>query len=434
MIKNLEKLVENGGRKFGKMRRNALEILDAVLEKMNGYNLVKSSVKVRNGIMEIKGRKINLLSYKRIFVVGFGKASASMAKAMEEMLDVDGGMVISTEDIELKSIKNVKGSHPLPDEKNREASLRLMEMVKNADKDDLVIVLISGGGSSLLCMPMVSLEAMREVSEELMKKGCNIEELNIVRKHLSHVKGGRLAAMTDARMVAVIISDIIGNPVDLISSGPTAEDSSTFQDAMKVLDKYGIKNEEVRNVIEKGIKGEIEETPSKLKNVENFVIGDINMACRFAVEMAMERGYNARIVSTAISGEAREMGLNLARYAIFHPRGNIVFIGGGETTVTVGGNGRGGRNQEMVLGSLEEIDGEVVVFLSCGTDGIDGNSPAAGAIADGESYSKARKMGIDINAYMNNNDSYGFFERMGDAIFTGYTGTNVMDIQIIIKK
>ena len=434
MIRNLEELVDNGGTKFGKERRDALEILDGVLEKMNGYNLVKSSLKIENGFMHIKGRKINLLAHKRIFVVGFGKASASMAKAIEEMMDVDGGMVISTEDIELRKIENVKGSHPLPDRKNVEATEKLVDIVKNADEEDLIIVLISGGGSSLLCMPIVSLNAMRDVSQELMRKGCTIEELNVVRKHISRVKGGRLASMSRAKMISLIISDIIGNPLESISSGPTVADSSTFEDAMEVLDKYGVKNEEVRNFIERGIRGEVEETPSRLSNVENFIIGDISMACRLALEMAEERGYNARIVSTSISGEAREMGANLAKYAIFHPRERIVFIGGGETTVTVEGEGKGGRNQEMVLGAIKEIAGEPVVFLSCGTDGIDGNSPAAGAIADGESLARAKKLGLSPATFLENNDSYTFFERMGDAIMTGYTGTNVMDIQIIIKK
>ena len=433
MIKNREELISNGGNKYGKARDDALYILEEVLKKMNGYNLVKSSLKVKGDSIFIKGRKINLMSHKRIFVIGFGKASASMAKAIEDLMDIDGGIVISTEDIKLKKIEMVKGSHPFPEKRNVDATQKIVELVEDADPDDLIIVLISGGGSSLLCLPHVSLDAMKEVSAELMKRGCTIEELNAVRKHISKVKGGQLAEMSRAKMISLIISDIIGNPVDAIASGPTAGDPTTFRDAMKILRKYNIRNEEVVDFISEGIKGKRKETPSKLENVENIIIGDINMACHHALEMAGEKGYDARIISTSISGEAREMGKNLVEYAIFHPRRNIVFISGGETTVNVKGDGKGGRNQEMVLSAIENMTNEAMVFLSCGTDGMDGNSPAAGAIADGGSYARARKRGLNLEEYLNNNDSYEFFKKMGDAIFTGYTGTNVMDLQIMVK-
>ena len=419
--------------KYKEARKNALTILDGVLEKMNGYNIVKSSVKIVGDSIVIRNRRFNLLPYKRIFLIGFGKASAAMAKAMEEIIPFDDGIVISPEKVELKRIKLYKGSHPFPSKENIEATEKLIEMLQKADEDDLIIALISGGGSSMLCKPRISLEAMIEVTKELMEKGCTIEELNTVRKHLSFVKGGQLAKLTKAKIISIIISDIIGNPIEFIASGPTAIDSTTYGQAMKILKKYGVKNKEAIKIIKKGMKGEIEETAKKLENVENIVIADINIACKYAKEIADELGYYSKIICTELQGEAREAGKNLVEYAIYFPRNHSVLIAGGETTVTVKGRGKGGRNQEIVLAAIEKIANEAIVFISCGTDGIDGNSPAAGAIADGYSYKKAKEKGLDANEYLDANNSYEFFEKIGDAIITGYTGTNVMDIQIIVK-
>jgi len=433
VIKNFDALVTNTVEKYREARHDALAILDDVLEKMNGYNVIKSAVEIKGDSIVIKGKRFNLLPYKRIFLIGFGKASAAMAKAMEEIIPFDDGIVISTENKKLGRIKVYVGSHPFPSEENVRATEKIIELMKKAEEDDLVIVLISGGGSSLLCKPLVSLKSMVEVTKELMEKGCTIEELNTVRKHLSMVKGGRLAKLTKAKIISLIISDIIGNPIEFIASGPTCSDSTTFKDAMKILKKYGVENKDVIKIIKDGIKGKIEETPKHLENVENIVIADIEKAARYAKEMAEEMGYYAKIIGTALHGEAREIGENLAEYAIYFPRGKSVLIAGGETTVTVRGKGKGGRNQEMVLAALKKISNEALVFLSCGTDGIDGNSPAAGAIADGYSYKKAEQKGLNPEEYLKENNSYEFFEKLGDAIITGYTGTNVMDLQIIVK-
>mgnify|MGYP000159067338 CR=1 FL=1 len=433
MIKNFNELVENTASKYKEARKNALTILDSVLEKMNGYNIIKSSVRIAGDGIVVRNKRFNLLPYKSIFLIGFGKASAAMAKAMEEIIPFDDGIVISPEKVELKRIKLYKGSHPFPTEKNMEATEKIIEMLQEADEDDLIISLISGGGSSMLCKPRISLGAMVEVTKELMEKGCTIEELNTVRKHLSLVKGGQLAKMTKAKIISIIISDIIGNPIEFIASGPTAADSTTYSQAMKILKKYGIKNGEAIKVIKRGMKGEIEETPKKLENVENIVIADVKIACKYAKEIAEELGYYSKIICTELQGEAREVGRNLVEYAIYFPRNHSVLIAGGETTVTVRGKGRGGRNQEIVLAAIKKMTNEAIIFISCGTDGIDGNSPAAGAIADGYSYKKAKEKELDVNEYLDANNSYKFFEEIGDAIITGYTGTNVMDIQIMVK-
>lgn len=431
MIKNFDGLLKG---EYLNERKVALEIFEGALNKINGYNAIKEHIKFFDDYLVINNKKINLNNYKKIFLIGFGKASLEMAKAMEEFMAYDDGAIITTQDTKLKTIKVFKGIHPLPSEKNIEATKEIINIVKKAGKDDLIFVLVSGGGSSLFCMPMISLNSMIDVTDKLIKAGCNIEELNTVRKHLSYIKGGKLAKLTEAKMIGLIISDIIGNPVEFIASGPTAGDKTTFRDAYKIMKKYKIKNKEAMDLILKGMKGEVKETPDKVKNVENFIIADINIACKEAKKIAEFKGYYSKILTTNLKGEAREVGVALARYAKFYPRNHSVIITGGETTVKVKGNGLGGRNQEMVLSAIKEIDGLPIAFLSCGTDGIDGSSPAAGAIADGDSMKRAIKLNLSPDDFLQNNNSYEFFKIMDDTIVTGYTGTNVMDIQIIVRR
>ncbi len=433
VISNLDTLWKNTGAKYQKARRDALEILDAVLEKMNGYQVVKSSVFLKGDYLHVNNHRMNLTSYRNIFLLGIGKAAGSMARAMEELIEFDDGVAITTEEVTLNRVRVLTGTHPLPSEENVRATDEALGLLERAGKEDLVIFLISGGGSSLLCKPRIPLESMIEITEELMMKGCTIEELNTVRKHLSFVKGGQLAKRTGASIISLIMSDIIGNPVDCIASGPTAPDPTTFADAMDILNRYHVQNRDALDVIKKGINGKIEETPSHLDNVDNIIIADIGMACRHAHHLAEMKGYHARIIGTGVRGEAREIGKALAEYAIFFPRGKSIIIAGGETTVTVKGDGMGGRNQEMVLAAVAPLSHEPVVFISCGTDGIDGTSPVAGAVADGESIERARRLGMKPDEYLERNDSHSFFHALGDTIITGYTGTNVMDIQIIVK-
>ena len=431
MIKNLNELIRG---EYAKEREDALYILSHALNSVNGYNAVRNAVKINGSKMTISGKEYDLNSYKKIYLAGIGKAAGSMAKAIMEMMDFDDAIIITNEDISLNNCKIFHATHPYPSEENIRATEEIVKLFKNADRDDLIIMIVSGGGSSMLCYPMISLESMIEITEELMKAGCHIEELNAVRKHLSMVKGGRLAKLTEAKVVSLIISDVIGNPLDSIASGPTAGDKTTFEDAMKVMEKYGVYNEEALNLIKEGMKGKIEETPEEVKNADNFIIADINMACMEAKKMAESLGYKARIITTSLDGTAAEAGKTLAEYAIRQPYRNAVFISGGETVVRVKGNGKGGRNQELVLSAAMEIEGQAMVVLSCGSDGKDGNSDAAGAIADGETMKRAREKNMDAIEFLNDNNSYQFFSKLNDAIFTGATGTNVMDIQIIIKR
>ena len=427
MIKNFESLIKNTDEKFFEMRRDLLEIIDYVLEEMNSYNLLRKIIRREGEKIYIGGEKFDLSGYEKIFITGFGKASASMARAIEEIIDFDEGCIITTEDVSLKKMAVFKGTHPFPSEINLKGTEKIIDIFERANEDDLIIVLISGGGSSLLCKPKISLEGVIEITEELMKKGCTIEELNVVRKHLSYVKGGKLAKMTKASVLSLIISDIIGNPIELIASGPTSPDSSSAKEAMKIIEKYGIKNKEAIEALKK------DEKISELENVKNIIIADNEMACKKALEKAVEKGYYGKIFTNRLKGEARAVGKDLGKFARVYPRNRSVLIFGGETTVRVKGNGIGGRNQEIVLSAIEEIRDENIVFISCGTDGIDGNSPAAGAIADGYTYKKAIEKGLKINKFLEENNSYEFFRILGDTIITGYTGTNVMDIQLIGK-
>ncbi len=450
LIKNFDELLSHSPEELLNARRDALEILMETMEKIDAYRVTKSSLSMKDVILSVAGEEIDLSRFENIYVVGFGKASIGMAKAVGEFLPVKEGIVISSgggggaevaaeekaggEEYP-ESIGVLYGSHPLPTEENVRATEEILKIVEKARENDIIIILISGGGSSLLCMPRVSMESIREVTERLLRAGCTIKELNTVRKHVSYIKGGQFARMSRAVMVSLIISDVMDNPVEFIASGPTSPDSTTYEDARDILLKYDLWGciGEVEDVIKEGIEGKIEDTPEELDNVRNIIIAGNVTACDEAGKAASRKGYYSKVVGASVSGEARDAGADIARYAKILPRGKAALIFGGETTVTVEGNGMGGRNQEIVLGAIKEIENERIVILSCGTDGIDGNSDAAGAVGDGMSLRRARELGMDADDYLRNNDSYQFFKKLGDLIITGQTGTNVMDIQIVIK-
>jgi len=276
----------------------------------------------------------------------------------------------------------------------------------------------------------------------LLKSGADINEINTIRKHLSFVKGGQLVKSAKCTVVSFIISDIVGDPVEFISSGPTSPDSTTYSDAKKIFEKYELWEKiprPVRKIIEDGIQGRIPETPKKndpvFKNVYNFIVANNELACRAAEEKARTLGYKTMLLTTSLTGEAKDIG----KYLVDRARnysvedGKIVFISGGETTVTVKGGGKGGRNQEMILSSVKGLDNTDMVFASFATDGVDGKSDAAGAIADGFTLTMACEKNLEPDKFLGDNNSYGFFKDLDDLLLTGPTGINVMDIQIIIK-
>jgi hydroxypyruvate reductase len=332
----------------------------------------------------------------------------------------------------LNRIEQNECSHPVPDERGVRGATRIADIARGAGAGDLLICLISGGASALLPLPAppVTLAEKQEVTRALLACGATIHQLNCVRKHISGIKGGRLAALAaPARVLTLILSDVIGDDLDVIGSGPTVPDSSTALQAREILQQFGVWDhvpDSVRRVISTG-----PETPKPgdpmFDVVENRIVGSNRLAADAAVAKAESLGYRPRLISTTLQGEAREAGTMLAQQA-----GSV--IAGGETTVTLRGKGKGGRNQEMVLAAAIALDGSPdVVFLSAGTDGTDGPTDAAGAFATGQTLARAKTLGLDARDYLDRNDSYNFFAPLDDLLVTGPTGTNVMDIQILLR-
>lgn len=392
--------------------------------------------------------------FSRLMVVGFGKASPAMAQAMEDALGdlIDAGVVITKYGHghagQGGKIRLFESGHPIPDENGCKAAGEIVNLVGPADGRTLVVCLISGGGSSLFVSPRrgITLAEKRVVTDLLLKSGADIGELNTVRKHLSMVKGGRFAEIVHpATTVSLILSDVIGDRLDVIASGPTAPDPSTYNDAVAVLAKYGLIEkvpEPVAMLLDMGTRGVIPETPKPgdpvFAKVTNRVVGSNLTALEAARSRAEALGFRAEIVSAEISGEARETGRWLARKALaaqgsMGMREPLYLISGGETTVSVTGEGKGGRNMELALAFALEIEGTSgITLLSAGTDGTDGPTDAAGAVVDGMTTAAARAAGIDPEAYLRDNDSYEFFRKSGGLLVTGPTGTNVMDLQLVL--
>jgi len=453
-IKNKKQLIENGENKLNrKARALALRSLESALNAVDSKHIIKSKLLLRDSTLHVNGYSFDLKRFKNVYVVGGGKASGSMAEALEEILGkrVTNGLVNVPHGSKqnTKIIKLHEASHPVPDEAGVEGTRRMLEMAEQAKEDDLVICLISGGGSSLMPLPRdeISIADKREITEALLKCGATINEINTVRKHISGFKGGWLAKRAyPATILNLILSDVVGDPLDFIASGPTVPDSTTFGDATKVLKKYGLWDKSpgsIRKVLSEGEKGTIPETPKAnddaFKKVFNVVVGNNRLASITAREYFKSEGLNTLLLTATVEGEARHAGVMLASIArevsvsgnpIPKPAG---IIAGGETTVTVTGKGLGGRNQEIALAAaqkLKDMDGAVVASLS--TDGVDGPTDAAGAIADGKTLARAAKMGLNPEEYLAENDSYHFFSKLNDLIITGPTGTNVNDVSVIV--
>lgn len=369
---------------------------------------------------------------------------------------ITAGIVLTkyghAEQQQLPNIRVFEAGHPLPDQNGFSTALKIIELLDSADERTLVVCLVSGGASALLAAPheAISLEEKQQVTQQLLKAGADIFELNTVRKHISRVKGGRLAEHAyPARVVSLILSDVIGDPLDVIASGPTAPDSSTFRDAVAVLKKYGLEEKvpkSVLTVLRQGVDGVISETPKQddrlFSRVENAIVGSNNLATQAAQKKAAELGYETIVLGSDFAGEASALGTLLMEQALTIqlelPRKKIrqlCLIAGGETTVKVTGTGLGGRNTEMALVVAKQLAGKKgITFLSAGTDGSDGPTDAAGAMVDGDTISNARAAGIDPDAFLANNDSYHFFKAINGLIITGPTGTNVMDVQVVLVK
>jgi len=417
-------------------------IFDAALKAVSPYKAVK---KYCRNIAE----QYQQCGLSKLIVIGFGKAACPMARALEENLPlpVNNGIIITKYGHcreNLTGLKVIEAGHPVPDSNGLRGTDTIIDILENTDEQTFVISLISGGGSALLVSPCegISLAEKQAVTDLLLRAGADIYELNTVRKHISRIKGGRLAELAyPAKVMSLILSDVIGDRLDVIASGPTAPDTTSFGEAILVLERYGLKErvpENVLAVLNRGAGGLVPDTPKAggkiFERVENVIIGSNAIALSAAKENAEQLGFQANILSSEITGEAREVGKRLAEKALelrATGKKKLCLISGGETTVTVRGKGKGGRNMEMALSFAMEIQGvDGITFLSAGTDGTDGPTDATGAVVDGKTIEKAT--GMEPEAYLKNNDSYHFFKKTDDLLITGPTGTNVMDIQIVV--
>jgi len=427
MIKNNALLIKKSA--FPKDAKKALQIIEAGLKAADVSKAVKEA------------RLPSLNQFENVYVIGFGKACPSMAEALEKRLGrkIKEGCVIGLHKAKTKIIRSFVGIHPFPSKKNIVATKKILSIAKKAGKKDLVIVLESGGGSSLLTMPAkgISLESLAKTNKLLVKSKANIEEINIVRKHLSRVKGGQLMqAVYPARLYSLIVSDVVEDKLSTISSGPTVGDKSSFKQAIQVLKKHKLwskVSKDVRERLSKGIRGKVAETPRLgniiFKKAKNRILLNNKVALKAMKEKAKALGFRTEICSNSLRGEAGRIGKKLVSKARAKKK-PFALIAGGETIVDVKGKGVGGRNQEMVLANLKELaKSEKIIFVSIGSDGVDGNSRAAGAIADSKTLGKRK----DWKKFLKRNDSNSFFRKIRGEIVTGLTGTNVMDLQLVLK-
>lgn len=435
----------------------AERIFKAGLEEVEPESLIRKSVSLQGEKIVIQGQSFDLARFDRIFLVSVGKAAPFMAKSLADILGkrLEAGIAVCLPQTKkkLQRIRCLYASHPLPDEKSLRAARSILELARGLGEKDLLFFLVSGGGSAQVCLPSpgVSLEEKKSLTEMLLSAGANIAELNTVRKHLSQIKGGRLArAAFPAAVVSLVVSDVVGNDLENIASGPAHWDSSTYEDAYHVLKKYGLWNEaplSVRAVIEKGMEKRIEETVKRedpvFNRVRSFIIGDNLLALQAAKRKAGELGFQTSILTSSDQGEAKEAAKNYVSLFldfIQSPKTSskpVCLLAGGELTVTVRGKGRGGRNQEFTLAALDEMKNhpEVIpdwLILSLGSDGIDGPTDAAGAWAGPSTLKRAKKLSLNLRKFLADNNSYNFFRQVGGLIITGPTQTNVMDIRLFM--
>ena len=435
------------------MRDDAVNIFYAGLQAVEPNNSVKKYCRLEGDNLFIKNKKYDLTRFNNLFIVGAGKATAPMASALEDILGnrIKTGIInVKYEHVtELNHIIQIEAGHPVPDNNGQKGAQAILDLVKDAGKDDLALCLVSGGGSALLPLPFsgLTLKDKQETTKVLLSCGATIHEINAIRKHTSMIKGGWLAHTAyPAELISLILSDVIGDDLDIIASELTVPDPNTFQDCVQIIKKYNILNKipkAIASHIAAGVSGKVPETPKPgnpiFDNTHSLIIGSNFEAVIAAKRKAESIGYNTLILSSMIEGETRDVAqVHGAIAKEINKTGNPLpipacILSGGETTVTLKGKGRGGRNQEFALATAIDIAGmESIVALSAGTDGTDGPTNAAGAIADTNTIKKALASGLDPNNFLSNNDSYNFFNKLGDLFITGPTNTNVMDLRIII--
>lgn len=430
--------------------RLILSTLAVAIGSVRPAPLIKRAVKFSNSeltVRDIHGNVSKLREFDRVYIVGAGKAVPGMAYALCSILGnkIAAGAITVPYGTkpEINRVLVTEASHPIPDKAGIKGTRNIISILRKADHNDLVIFLISGGGSALMPMPAsgISLTDKQNITSSLLRSGASIHEINAVRKHLSAVKGGQLLRHVNesCTLLSLILSDVIGDDLGMIASGPTCPDNSTFNDALNILRKYRIESPVTAiRYVAKGAKGKIKETPKPQEDlfsrIHNVLIGNNAIACKAAVSHLKKRGMQAVNLGSEFDGEAKEFGVLLARLALGLGCKRLAIVAGGETTVKLGShkNGLGGRNQEAALSCLAKLDRHDVAIGCIGTDGIDGNSDAAGALVSPKTIMLAKKM--DVQKYLNMHDSYNAFKKLDSLIFTGYTGTNVNDIAIVCPE
>ncbi len=433
------------------MRKIAEEIFLAGVESVLPEKLIRSQVKLSGDVLQIAEETFLLSDFSHIYVLAAGKAAAMMAKEVENILEeklYDGHVITKYgHGTELKYLTLTEAGHPIPDAEGVKGTERMLDIARKAKEDDLVTCLISGGASALMAdFPKgATLDDLKRTNELLVKCGADITEINTVRKHLSNVKGGQLAkAIYPATTVSLILSDVIGDKLDVIASGPTVGDSSTFKDALTVVEKYSLQNalpDSMLHHLQKGSAGLISEIPEPdnpiFQNVHNYIIGSNIIALENAAKKATEFGFETHVVTDSLQGGYIEVAdfilENIDNYRKNKLENPICLLFGGEPTVKVSGDGLGGRNQHLALYLSTKIEQtEDITILCAGTDGTDGPTSAAGAVIDKETMRIAARKNVNPLVFLQNSDSYHFFKKIGGHIISGNTKTNVMDIIVVL--
>jgi len=433
-------------------KQKALAILEAALEAVNPIRAVKRALRLRGDILHVGSVRYNLAAYEHIYVLGAGKASAAMAQALEDILgeritagwiNVKDGYSAPT-----RSVTIHEAGHPVPDARSVAGTERIASYAQAVGPHDLVFCLFSGGGSALMTLPVegISLADIGQLTNALLRCGASINEINTIRKHLSQLKGGRLSQLAQrAQVISLILSDVIGSPLDVIASGPTSPDSTTFAQATAVLRKYRLLEQvppAITQHLKRGMDGLVAETPKHgdkaFECTQNVIVASNEHSAQAALDKVRELGMNGLLLSTYVEGEAREVGkvfgamarqIAISGHPIPRP---ACIVASGETTVTVRGSGIGGRNQELALAAAPHIAGlDDVAVVGLGTDGTDGPTDAAGGVVTGHTLQRSVEKRQSIQAALLDNDAYHFFEVLGDLIITGPTNTNVNDLILV---
>lgn len=436
-------------------------ILQAALQAVEPGAAVRRWFRRKGSTLIVAGTEYSLLTYHRVFLVGVGKAAVSMGSAAEEILypHLTRGFLLTKDGYARNpaGLQNRSGiiileaGHPIPDDRGLDGAQQITELLAGAREDDLVVCLISGGGSALLPSPPpgITLADLQILTSTLLGCGATINEINIIRKHLDTLKGGNLARLAaPARLITLILSDVVDDPLDVIASGLSVPDPTTFSDAYGVLERYQILDKVPESIIDHlrlGMHGKLPDTPKPgdalFERVYNVIVGSNRLAAEAALKQARNEGFHSMLLTTSMQGEARQAGRMLGAIAKeIVASGNPLcrpacIVAGGETTVTVNGAGKGGRNQELALGAVEDLAGlNDVVLVTLATDGGDGPTDAAGAVVSGETLMRAQRLGLSPFEYLARNDSYHFFDQLGDLLRPGPTLTNVNDLAFVLVR